>query len=285
MILSRIKNEMSDFSKNHRLLAQFILDNPEDVAFMTAAQLAKKVGVSESTVFRFANQLGFQGYPELRTSIQENMMESFQVTTREQEYISTEEEEEDLILKGFRIDAQTIMAGAAKINRADLYEVADMIVGAETVYVVGERSSNALAHYLCFYLSWFLPHVHHLNPDYALERMTNLSPRTLVIGITFHRCIRNVVDMVALARRKGLPTVAITNSASTPLARKASKVLTVPCNFISFIDSYAGPISFINALILAVSRRKFGDVGKSFADLEALWKEKGTYIMDTHREE
>lgn len=114
--------------------------------------------------------------------------------------------------------------------------------------------------------------------------MINLAPRTLVVGITFHRCIRNVVDMLALASRLGLPTVAITNSKSSPLAKKASKVLAAPRNYISFIDSYAGPISMINALILAVSRRKFGDTGKSFSDLEALWKEKGTYIMDSHRE-
>ncbi|KUL00788.1 MAG: Transcriptional regulator, RpiR family, partial [Synergistales bacterium 54_9] len=190
----------------------------------------------------------------------------------------------DLLLKGFQIDAQAILEAAAKINRADLYEVADMIVHAESVYVAGERSSNALAHYLCFYLSWLLPHVHHLNPDYALEKMINLSPRTLVIGITFHRCIRNVVETLALASRLGLPTVPITNGPSSPLAKKASKVLAAPCNYISFIDSYAGPISMINALILAVSQRKFGDTGKSFANLEALWKEKGTYIMDSHRE-
>jgi DNA-binding MurR/RpiR family transcriptional regulator len=283
MLFSRIRNGMSDFSKNHRLLAQFILDNPNDVAFMTAAQLAREVRVSESTVFRFATQLGFEGYPDLRSVLQEEMMESFTVTDREQAYTSTNEED-DLLLKGFRIDAQAILEAASKINRADLYEVADMIVHAESVYVAGERSSNALAHYLCFYLSWLLPHVHHLNPDYALEKMINLSPRSLVIGITFHRCIRNVVDTLALASRLGLPTVAITNSESSPLAKKASKVLPAPCNYISFIDSYAGPISMINALILAVSRRKFGDTGKSFAGLEALWKERGTYIMDSHRE-
>lgn len=212
-------------------------------------------------------------------------MGSFSVAEREQAFVSASgNEEEDIIQKSFQLDAQSILDGAAKLNRANLYEVADMIVQAGSVYILGERSSTALAHYLCFYLSWFLPHIHHMPNDYRLEKLSNLPPNTLVMGITFHRCISNVVDMLALAARKGLATVAITNSEKTPLGSKASKILTVPCNYISFIDSYTVPMSFMNALILAVSRRKFGDVGKSFVDLETLWKEKGTYIMETHSE-
>lgn len=279
MILNRIKSEMSDFSKNHRLIAQHLLDNFREVAFLTAAQLAQRVGVSESTVFRFANTLGFQGYPELRSALQEDLMDGFSVLDREEAYTFSEEED-DLLLKGFRLDAQAILDGAAKLNRADLYDVADMIVKAESVHVVGERSTSALAHYLCFYLSWFLPNVHRLDRDYGLERIANLSPESLVIGITFHRCTRNVVEMIALASRLGLHTVAITSSHNTPVARNAEKVLATPCYFISFIDSYAGPVSFLNALILAVSRRKFGDAVDRFANLEALWKEKGTYFTD-----
>jgi DNA-binding MurR/RpiR family transcriptional regulator len=105
MILNRIKSEMSDFSKNHRLIAQHLLDNFREVAFLTAAQLAQRVGVSESTVFRFANTLGFQGYPELRSALQEDLMDGFSVLDREEAYTFSEEED-DLLLKGFRLDAQ-----------------------------------------------------------------------------------------------------------------------------------------------------------------------------------
>lgn len=281
MIYKRIINEMSSFSKNHRLLAQYILDNPREVAFMTAAQLARKVGISESTVFRFATHLRFDGYPELRSAIQETIMESLSLAERAKVLISgSKKEEDDIIQKCFELDAQSLLDGASKINRAELYEIAEMIVQANAVYIIGERSSNALAHYLSFYLSWFLPHVHHMPNDYRLEKISVLPRGTLIIGITFRRCITNIVDMLSLAARKGLTTVAITNSKKNALARAASKILTVPCNYISFIDSYTVPISFMNALILATSRRKFGETGLNFADLEKLWEEKGTYVLE-----
>lgn len=275
---------MSDFTKNHRLLAQYVLDHPKDVAFMTAAQLAHAVGVSESTVFRFATQAGFEGFPDFRSSIQDSMMETYTIDDRDKYYVSqVNNEEEDLIVKALHLDAQTIINGITTLNRADLYEVADMIVQAESVYVVGERSSSSLVHYLCFYLSWLLPHVHEMHNDYALEKMTNLDTRNVIIGITFHRCIQNVVSLLGLATRRGLPTVAITSSKTSPLARNASKTLAFPCSYISFIDSYTAPICYLNTLILAVSRRKFGDASKNFAELEALWKERNVYVTDREK--
>lgn len=279
MIFSEIKSQMSSFSKNHRLIAQYILDHPHDVPFLTAAQVASQVGVSESTVFRFANRLGFTGYPELKAALQETLMDNLTVTARQQAY-KAEDAKDDVLMKGFVRDAETIMEAASKLNRAALYEVADLIVRSDSVYVTAERSATALAHYLCFYLSWFLPHVHKLDHDYGLERVANLPPSATLIGITFHRCIRNVVDTLDLAKRMGIHTVAITNSATTPAARHAEKILIAPCKFISFIDSYAAPISFLNALIIAVSQRKFGEVEQRFNNLESLWKERGTYVIE-----
>lgn len=285
VVFNRIKNNMSNITKNQRLVAQYILDHPKDVAFMTAAQLAQAVNVSESTVFRFSTQIGYEGFPDLRSSIQDSMMETFTIDDRDQSYLSqTKGEDDDLIMKALLLDAQTIIDGAERLNRADLYEVADMIVHAKSVYIIGERSSSALAHYLCFYLSWLLPHVHEMNKDYVLEKMTNLEPDTLIIGITFHRCIQNVVSLIELATMRGFSTVAITSSKTSPLARKATKTLAFPCSYISFIDSYTAPICYINALILAVSRRKFGDSSKNFAELEALWKERNIYITDGKNE-
>lgn len=272
---------MSDLTKNQRLLAQYIIDHPKDVAFMTAAQLAHAVKVSESSVFRFATQIGYEGYPDFRSSIQESMMETLSIEDRDQSYISlTEDKEDDIFVKALLLDAQTIIDEASHLNRADLYEVADMIVQAKSVYVLGERSSSCLVHYLCFYLSWLLPNVHEMHNDYALEKITNLDSETLIIGVTFHRCIQNVVNLLELAARKNLPTVAITSSKTSALARNASHVLAFPCNYISFIDSYTAPICYLNTLILAVSRRKFGDRSKNFAELEALWKEHKVYVTD-----
>ncbi len=279
MILSVIKKEMTAFSKNHRLIAQFILDNHQDVPFLTAAQLAERVGTSESTVFRFANKLGFPGYPELKEALKESLMDSLTVIDREHAY-KANEEDDDILLKGFALDAETIKEAAAKLNRAALYEVADRIVRSNGVYVTAERSATALAHYLCFYLSWFLPHVHKFDHDYVLERVVNLPSDAMIIGITFNRCIQNVVDTLELARQQGIHTVAITNSSLTPVARHADNLLLVPCKYISFIDSYAAPISFLNALIIAVSQQKFGEVEQRFTNLESLWKDRGTYVRD-----
>jgi len=281
MVLSDIKKEMTGFSKSQRLIAQFILDHPRNVPFLTAAQVASQVGVSESTVFRFANKLGFTGYPELKVALQESMMNSLTVTVREQAY-KEHEETDDVVMKGFALDAQTIMEAASKLNRAALYEVADLIVRSESVYVTAGRSAAALSHYLCFYLSWFLPHVHKLDHDYALERVANLPQDATLIGITFNRCTRSVVDMMALAQSRGIHTVAITNSPTTPVARHAGKLLIVPCAFISFIDSYVAPLSFLNALIVVVSQQKFGEpeVEQRFNNLETLWRERGTYVVD-----
>ncbi len=280
-IFNRILNAMPSLTKNQRLLAQFVIDHPKDVAFMTAAQLAKVVNVSESSVFRFATQIGYEGYPDFRSSIRDSVMETLTIEDRDQSYVSQDEDgEADIFTKALLLDAQTIIDEATNLNRADLYEAADMIIQAKSVYVVGGRSSSALAHYLCFYLSWLLPNVHEMKNDYALEKMTNLDSETLIIGITFNRCIQSVVNLLDLAARLGIPTMAITSNKANPLGRNASHVLAFPCNYISFIDSYTVPICYLNTLILAISRRKLGDRSKSFAELEALWKEHNVYVSD-----
>ncbi|MCF7936330.1 MAG: MurR/RpiR family transcriptional regulator [Synergistales bacterium] len=282
MLFAQIKRSIDSLSASHRKLASFILEHPDEAAFMTASQIARRVNVSESTVFRFATFLGYKGVPDLKAAIQETVMEQLSVTDRGQAYRS-EEGSAELPRQVMQEDLDTLARGISRLDTACLYRIAERIAEAPTVYVTAFRSSLALAHYLVFYLSWFRPHVVRLESELALERIANMGGDSLVVGITFNKCIRETVDVLRTAKLRGIPAVAVTNCITSPAARWADDVLTVPCNLNSFVDSYVAPVSLLNALVIVVSRMMKGNVERAFPELERLWKASDTYVVEEDR--
>jgi DNA-binding MurR/RpiR family transcriptional regulator len=275
MLRKLIADRMHELTPGQQETARFILENPKDAAFLTAAQIGERVGVSESTVIRFASALGFDGYPGLRTAVKDLLMERLSTLERIGEYSA--QEAGSLFHKAIESDMDSLGSARATVDVEAVERLGKAIAHAESVFVIGHRSSRALAYYLFHYLSWLFPTVELLDSETALEKITGAGRKTLVIGISFPRYTTWTVQMLKYAREKDLKVAAVTNDYSSPLAAPSELVVTVPWNPLSFIDSFTAPISVINCIILSAARELGVDTRKKLAELEKIWKETGVY--------
>ncbi|MBL4930929.1 MULTISPECIES: MurR/RpiR family transcriptional regulator [Clostridium] len=265
-------------SKGQKLIAEYILKNYDKAAFMTAAKLGVSVGVSESTVVRFANELGFSGYPKLQKELQElikNKLTTVQRLELTNDYIS-----EENALKGvLKADIENIRATLEKINHKTFEEVVQSIFDAKRIYIIGLRSSTALAEFLGFYLNIILDNVNIVAYGISdiFEQMINIKEGDLVIGIGFPRYAAKTIDALSFAQSRNAKVVAITDSLLSPLATQADYSLIVQSNMASFVDSLVAPLSVINALIIAVGMREKETIANTFNNLESIWKEYNVY--------
>ena len=277
-LMRLIQARFPRLSKGQKLIAEYILKSYDKAAFMTAAKLGVSVGVSESTVVRFANELGFSGYPKLQKALQElikNKLTTVQRLELSNDYIS-----EGYALKGvLKADMENIRATLEKINYNTFEEVVNKIFEAKRIYIIGLRSSTAIAEFLGFYLNIILQNVKTVGYGISdiFEQMINIEEGDLVIGIGFPRYASRTIDALAFAQDRGADVVAITDSLLSPLAAKADYSLIAQSNMASFVDSLVAPLSVINALIIAVGMREKSSITSTFNNLEAIWKEYNVY--------
>lgn len=245
---------------------------------MTAAKLGVSVGVSESTVVRFANELGFSGYPKLQKALQELIKNK--LTTVQRLELSNDYVSEGYALKGvLKADMENIRATLEKINYNTFEEVVNKIFEAKRIYIIGLRSSTALAEFLGFYLNIILQNVKTVGYGISdiFEQMINVEEGDLVIGIGFPRYASRTIDALAFAQDRGADVVAITDSLLSPLASKSDYALIAQSNMASFVDSLVAPLSVINALIIAVGMREKQSITDTFNNLELIWKDYNVY--------
>ena len=277
-LMRLIQSKFPRLSKGQKLIAEYILKSYDKAAFMTAAKLGVSVGVSESTVVRFANELGFSGYPKLQKALQElikNKLTTVQRLELSNDYIS-----EGYALKGvLKADIENIRATLEKINYNTFEDVVNKIFKAKRIYIIGLRSSTALAEFLGFYLNIILQNVKTVGHGISdiFEQMINVEEGDLVIGIGFPRYASRTIDALAFAQDRGADVVAITDSLLSPLASKADYSLIAQSNMASFVDSLVAPLSVINALIIAVGMREKESITTTFNDLENIWKQYNVY--------
>ncbi|WP_017415941.1 MurR/RpiR family transcriptional regulator [Clostridium tunisiense] len=265
-------------SKGQKLIAEYILKHYDKAAFMTAAKLGSSVGVSESTVVRFANELDYAGYPELQKALQELIKNK--LTTVQRIELSNDFISQDNALKGvLKSDIENIRATLEKINYSAFENSVDSIVNAKKIYIVGLRSSTALADFLGFYLNLVLDNVKIVSYGMSdiFEQMLNLSQDDCVIGIGFPRYAMRTVEVLTFAKSRNADVIAITDSVLSPLAARADYALIAESNMASFVDSLVAPLSVINALIIAVGLRKKEKISQTFNDLEGIWQEYQIY--------
>lgn len=277
-LMRLIQSRFPKLSKGQKLIAEYILRNYDKAAFMTAAKLGVSVGVSESTVVRFATELGFAGYPKLQKALQElikNKLTTVQRLELSNDYIS-----EGYALKGvLKADIENIRTTLEKINYNTFEDVINKIFEAERIYIIGLRSSTALAEFLGFYLNIILQNVKTVGYGISdiFEQMINVGEGDLVIGIGFPRYASRTIDALAFAQDRGASVVAITDSLLSPLAAKADYSLIAQSNMASFVDSLVAPLSVINALIIAVGMREKQSITDVFSNLEKIWTEYNVY--------
>lgn len=278
-ILSQIQDKMSSFSKGQVAISKFILDHYDKAAYMTASKLGECVNVSESTVVRFAMELGYEGYPELKSAIKEvvrNKLTSIQRIEISNDLISNE----DVINKTLMSDIDKIKWTMETVSRADFDRAADALIKAKNIYIVGVRSSSYLAGFLGFYLRYVFPGVNVLltsSGSEMFEQIFRISENDAVFAISFPRYSKRIVNAVQFSKSKNAKIIALTDSEQSPIAEYADSLLIAKSDMASFVDSLVAPLSLINALLVSISRKKQGELEETFSKLENVWEEHGVY--------
>ena len=277
-LMRMIQIKFPRLSKGQKLIAEYILRHYDKAAFMTAAKLGTSVGVSESTVVRFANELGFSGYPKLQKALQELIKNK--LTTVQRIELSNDFISEENALKGvLKADMENIRATLEKINHKTFDDVVKSIFSAKRIYIIGLRSSTAIAEFLGFYLNVILDNVKVVAYGISdiFEQMINVGEGDLVIGIGFPRYAIKTIEALAFSQSRNAKVVAITDSLLSPLASKADYTLIAQSNMASFVDSLVAPLSVINALIIAVGLKEKDKISNTYSSLENIWEEYQVY--------
>ena len=276
-ILRVMERDMDGFSKGRKRIARYILDHAERAASLTAGRLGELAQVSESTVVRFALELGYDGYPEMQKALRETLRSRLTAPERLRD---ADTRFFDLPGAAIRRDMETLRVLAAQSDRADFQDVAERILAARSVYILGVRTSSFVAGYLNFYLHFLLERVTLVQSGAAgeiFEQLFRIGPGDLMIAISFPRYSPVTADTVKFARGKGASIVAVTDNAQSPVYSLADASLLVPCDMISFVDSMVAPLSMMNALLAELGRRLDADASETFSRLEDIWNEHGVF--------
>lgn len=278
-ILTVIQENMSTFSKGQKRIANYILESYDKAAFMTASRLGKTVSVSESTVVRFAAELGYDGYPSMQRSLQK-MIRNRLTSVQRIEVSNDRIGDQDLLSSVLQSDIEKIRLTLEEVDRQSFDRAVDAIVSARKIYIMGVRSSASLATFLSFYFNLIFDNVISVAANTAsevFETMLRVGAEDVVIGVSFPRYSSRTVQAMNFARDRGATTIAITDSEASPLAPISNYTLKARSDMASFVDSLVAPLSLVNALLVEVSRKKNEDLSKTFQTLEQIWEEYGVY--------
>ena len=278
-VLQAIQSGMPRFSKGKRRIASYILENYDKAAFMTASKLGSAVDVSESTVVRFAADLGYDGYPAMQKALQE-MIRSKLTSIQRIEASSDRFSGVDLVRAVLQTDMEKIRLAIDEVSTEDFEIAVDELIRAKHIYILGVRSSSFLAGYLNFYFHHIFDNVTLVTENSTgaiLEQILRIGPEDVLVGITFPRYSQATLRGVRFARDRGAKIIAVTDSPNSPLYDMACAALMARSDMISFVDSLVAAFSLLNALIVSAGYRKNADVSQIFGTLENIWEEYGVF--------
>ena len=281
-ILSVLENQLSRFSKGQRVIARYILENYDKAAFMTASRLGDAVGVSESTVVRFAAELGYRGYPGMKKALQE-VVRTRLTSVERMKQAETAMDTRDVLRDVLRSDIHNLQATLDEIDQPSFDHAVELIRSANNVYIVGMRTSTTLARFLWLYLNVLRENVFVIQDTAAAEvyeQLMRVKEGDLVIGVCFPRYSNRTVNVMGFARERGASTLGITDSVTSPLNDSSTVCLYAKSEMVSFLDSLVAPMGLINALIVAVGAQDRDRTVQTFRELEQIWKEYGVYQID-----
>jgi DNA-binding MurR/RpiR family transcriptional regulator len=274
-----ISKSLGGMSKGQKKIASFILEQPEQAAYMTASKLGATVGVSESTVVRFAIELGFAGYPELHRAMQESLQK--RLTSVQRVRVANDRiPDESLLESVLERDAEQIRSTLETIDKDAFASAVEAILSARKIYIIGLRSSFALAEFLDYYLSLVFPNVHlvrNAGGGEIFEQLMKAGEGDVVVAISFPRYSARIVNAVDFATNSGAKVIAITDGPSSPIAGKAFATLSAKSTMVSFADSLVSALSIINALIAAIGKKKEDEISETLARFERVWDEYQVY--------
>ncbi len=283
-LLKLIDIKMSDFSKGQKRIANFLKEHYDKAVYLTAAKLGEEAGVSESTVVRFAIELGFDGYPKLQEALKDLVKNELTASQRMEVSSGRIIKTDRHILKSvLERDSARISETLNNINLEEFDEAVESIINAKRVFIVGGRSSSALSQFFDFYLNLMRDNVINASTGTVtdtFEHIFRIDEGDLLIGISFPRYSNKTVKAIEYAHSKGAKTIAITDSRLSPLIENASLSLIASSDMLSFIDSLVAPLSLINALLVAISLKRKKYIADGLDQLEELWREYNVYSSD-----
>lgn len=278
-LIKRMQENISEMSKGQKLIANYIINHYDKAAFMTAAKLGEIVGVSESTVVRFAAEMGYDGYPRLQKVLQE-LIKSKLTSVQRMEVSSNRISEANILKSVLQSDMEKIKITLEEIDQKSFNNIIESILKANRIYILGVRSSAPLASFLGFYFNLIFNNVrlvHTTSVSEMFEQILNISEDDVVIGISFPRYSKRTIKAMQFSKSQGSTVIAITDSHESPLALCADHCLTARSDMASFVDSLVAPLSVINALIVAIGMRKREHIYETFEKLEKIWDEYQVY--------
>ncbi len=275
---TKIKERYDKLSKGQKRICDYIQSNPNTFAFMTAAEVANAVDISESTVVRFAKALGYSGYSELVRAFQENLKTRL-TTTERFERSKSLADEKDIIKEIMFSDMENIKNTALHFDVNKLKRAVKQIKAARTIYIIGNRSSKMLAEYLYFYLSLIFDNIHLMShgPNDIYDELINVSEKDVLVAFSYPRYANATIAAIDFAYQKKVKIIGFTDGLDSPIAAYSDLLLTTNHTMATFIDSLAAPISLTNALILALTMDEREKVKRKFDELEKVWAENAIY--------
>ena len=276
-LLDRIKRDYSTFSKGQKAIASYISENYDKAAFMTAGALGRQVGVSESTVVRFAFVLGYDGYPKLQKHLQEIIKNK--LTTVQRLNLMEGMDVDKIIDTVLRMEINNLKETRQELNTDMIKDVVNCLVNARKIFVVGFRSSAPLAEFLVYYLSYIFENLTlvTLGTSDIYSQLVHVTGEDVVIGLGFPRYSNQTVEGLRFAKSRGAKVVTITDNRTSPLYELADNCILTKSDMNSFVDSLVAPLSIINALIIMVGLERKDYLLENFSMMEQVWREKHVY--------
>ena len=278
-IIAQINKESHSFSKSQRKISAYITSNYDKAAFMTAGRLGETVGVSESTVVRFASELGYDGYPGMRRAMQD-MIRNRLTAVQRIEVARQQIDDGNLLDAVLSADIDKLRTTLEEISKDDFNRAVDNILNAHTIYIVGMRSSTSLANFMGFYLNLLLDNVHLVHDtsvSEVYEQVFRIHEGDVFIGISYPRYSSRTIEAMQFAKSAGATVIGITDGPSSPFVGVADINLFAKSDMVSFLDSLVAPMSLINALIVAIGFRRPENLSATFDHLEGIWNQYDVY--------
>lgn len=278
-VLMIIQEKLPTFSKGQRRIATYITEDYDKAAFMTASKLGKTVGVSESTVVRFAMELGYDGYPNMQKAMQEMVLN--RLTSVQRLGIANNRIcDHDVVAAVLQADADKLRKTSDTVNRENFQHAVQAILRAKRIYLLGVRSAAALANFAGYYLNYMFQNVHVITTSGCgemFEKLVNVNSDDVVLAFSFPRYSSATLKGTQYCRSVGATVIAITNSHASPIAQESDYVLVAKSDMVSFVDSLVAPLSVVNALLVALSNGREEALKQHFDTLERVWEEYNIY--------
>ncbi|MGM9590429.1 MAG: MurR/RpiR family transcriptional regulator [Faecousia sp.] len=278
-VLSILQEKSPTFSKGQRRIAQYIVESYDKAAFMTANRLGKTVGVSESTVVRFAVELGFDGYPSMQKAMQEMVLNRL-TSVQRIEVANDRLGDQDVVSTVIHSDMEKLRQTGETIDRVEFKSAVNAILKAKRVYILGVRSVAPLANFLGYYLNYMFNNVHVVSGFSAgemFEKIVGVNSEDVVIAFSFPRYSASTTKGAKYCRSAGATVIGFTDSKLSPLGQCCDYTLIAKSDMVSLVDSLVAPLSVINALIVAIAAKREEELSRTFANLERIWDEYNVY--------